>query len=63
LALLSRFIDEYIVDGLVRLTAWIPRFVGRDMLGPFQNGLIQFYAATTALGVTFLLIVLLFWRG
>jgi NADH-quinone oxidoreductase subunit L len=62
-AKLSRFVDVYIVDGLVRLTAWIPRLVGRNVLGPFQNGLIQFYAATTALGVTLLLIVMLFWRG
>ena len=43
----------------MRLTAWIPRFVGRDLLAPFQNGLIQFYAAATALGVAFLLIILL----
>lgn len=62
-AKLSAFLDEHVVDRLVRFTAWVPRFVGRDFLAPFQNGLIQFYAATTALGLTFLLIVLLFWRG
>jgi NADH-quinone oxidoreductase subunit L len=63
LATISKYFDIYVIDGLVRLAAWIPRLVGRDILGPFQNGLIQFYAATTALGVTFLLIVLIFWRS
>ncbi|MEO6811825.1 MAG: NADH-quinone oxidoreductase subunit L [Isosphaeraceae bacterium] len=52
--------DIYFVDGfLVRGTAWIPRIVGREVLAPFQNGLIQFYAAVTALGVAALLLVLL----
>lgn len=59
LAIICKFVDVYIVDGLVRLVAWIPRFVGRDLLGPFQNGLTQSYAAATALGVVGLLILLL----
>ncbi len=59
IAVVSRFIDVYFVDGLVRLTAWIPRLVGRDLLAPFQNGLIQFYAAVTALGLALLLLVLM----
>jgi NADH-quinone oxidoreductase subunit L len=59
LAVISRFFDEYIIDGLVNLVAWFPRMVGRDALAPFQNGLIQFYAAVTALGVAVLLVVLL----
>ncbi len=54
-----RLFDEYVVDGLVGLTAWMPRFVGRDLLAPFQNGLIQFYAAVTALGLTVLMLYLL----
>jgi NADH-quinone oxidoreductase subunit L len=54
------FLDVYLVDGLVRLTAWVPRLVGRELLGPFQNGLIQFYAAVTALGVAGLLWIVLF---
>ena len=29
---------------------------GRELLAPFQNGLIQFYAAVTALGVAGLLL-------
>ena len=59
LAAIARVVDIRIVDGLVRLVAWVPRFVGRDVLGPFQNGLIQFYAAVTALGVAGLLLILL----
>ena len=57
---LCRFFDIYVVDGLVRLVAFVPRLVGRDALRPFQNGLIQSYAAVTALGVALLLLVLLF---
>jgi NADH-quinone oxidoreductase subunit L len=62
LAKVVEFFDVYIVDGLVRLTAWVPRIVGRELLGPFQNGLIQFYATVTALGVAGLLWVLLLSR-
>jgi NADH-quinone oxidoreductase subunit L len=58
-AAVCKFLDVYVVDGLVRLTAWIPRIVGRDLLAPYQNGLIQFYAAVTAFGVTCLLLFLL----
>jgi NADH-quinone oxidoreductase subunit L len=59
LAAISAFFDAYIIDGLVRLTAWIPRTVGRYVLAPFQNGLIQFYAAVTAVSVAALLVILL----
>jgi NADH-quinone oxidoreductase subunit L len=60
LAKVVEFLDVYLVDGLVRLAAWVPRIVGREMLAPFQNGLIQFYAAVTALGVAGLLWILIF---
>ena len=46
-------------SGDARATAWVPRLFGREVLAPFQNGLIQFYAAVTALGVTGLLWILL----
>ena len=59
LAYTCKFFDMYIVDGLVRLVAWVPRLVGKEVLGPIQNGLIQYYAAVTALGVAALLAVLL----
>jgi NADH-quinone oxidoreductase subunit L len=58
-AKVSEFLDTYVVDGMVRLTSWVPRIVGLEVLAPFQNGLIQFYAAASALGVAALLWVLL----
>jgi proton-translocating NADH-quinone oxidoreductase chain L len=51
----AEFIDVVVVENLVQLAAWIPRAFGRYALGPFQNGLIQFYAGATALGVAVLL--------
>jgi proton-translocating NADH-quinone oxidoreductase chain L len=59
IAVTCKFLDIYFVDGLVRLVAWIPRFVGKDLLASLQNGLIQSYAAVTAAGVTLLLLILL----
>ena len=53
------FLDIYLVDGLVRAASWIPRVIGRELLGPFQNGLVQFYAGVTVAGVTALLWILL----
>jgi NADH-quinone oxidoreductase subunit L len=61
LAMVLAFLDENLVHGLVRATAWVPRIFGREVLAPFQNGLIQFYAAVTALGVAGLLWILLSW--
>jgi NADH-quinone oxidoreductase subunit L len=57
------FLDDNLVHGLVRGTAWVPRIFGRELLAPFQNGLIQFYAGVTALGVAGLLWILLLIRG
>jgi NADH-quinone oxidoreductase subunit L len=57
------FFDQVIVEGLVRAAAEIPRAFGRYALAPIQNGLIQFYAAATALGVAGLLFVYLFVLG
>ncbi len=60
LASVLAFLDRYLVHGaLVRGTAWIPRLIGRDVLAPLQNGLIQYYAAVTAIGVAGLLWVIL----
>ena len=60
LARIAAFFDTYVVDGVVRLFAWVPRFVGGDVLRPFQNGLLQVYAGATALGIAALLLFLLF---
>jgi NADH-quinone oxidoreductase subunit L len=59
LAAVCAFLDERLVHGLVVGTAWVPRIFGREVLAPFQNGLIQFYAAVSALGVAALLWILL----
>jgi NADH-quinone oxidoreductase subunit L len=52
--------DEWFLHGaLVRGTALLPRLVGREVLAPLQNGLIQYYAAVSALGIAGLLWLLL----
>jgi len=60
LALTAEFLDKFLVDGIVQGVSWIPRLVGKSILGPIQNGLIQYYAAVTALSVGVLLLALLF---
>ena len=60
LGLTAEFLDKFLVDGLVQGVSWVPRLVGRYVLGPIQNGLIQYYAAVTAMSVGALLIILLF---
>ncbi len=61
LSKIAAFFDTNIIDNLVRLVALMPRLFGRDLLAPYQNGLIQYYAAVTAFGVAgFLTILLLF---
>ena len=47
------------MDRLVIVIAKLPRKVGKDLLAGYQNGLIQFYAAVSALGVAVLLFILL----
>ena len=59
LAKTAEFLDDYLVNGLVQGVSWVPRLVGRYVLGPIQNGLIQYYAAVTALSVGALLLALL----
>ena len=59
LAAIVRFLDDHLVQGIVELVAWVPRFAGQNILGPLQNGLVQYYAAATALGVVGLLLLLL----
>jgi NADH-quinone oxidoreductase subunit L len=59
LAIVCDFIDAYVVDGLVIAVSKLPRRIGRDVLARYQNGLIQFYAAVSALSVVFLLVFFL----
>ena len=42
------------------LIAKLPRMVAKDVLAQYQNGLLQFYAAASAIGVAVLLLILLF---
>ncbi len=54
-------IFDMVIDAIVRGIAYLPRWLGGAGLAPFQNGLVQFYAGVTAMGVAFLLIIVLFW--
>jgi NADH-quinone oxidoreductase subunit L len=58
-AAVSDFLDNYLVDRLVTGVALIPRAIARWRLSAYQNGLIQFYAAASALSVAALLVLLL----
>nr|WP_303652477.1 NADH-quinone oxidoreductase subunit L [Paludisphaera mucosa] len=60
LAAASRVLDVRLVDGIVTGVAKLPRIAAREVLAKYQNGLIQFYAAASALSVAVLLWVLLF---
>ena len=58
LAVVSDFLDTYLVDRLVTGVAQLPRLFGRDVLARYQNGLIQYYAAVSALSVAVILFIL-----
>jgi NADH-quinone oxidoreductase subunit L len=60
LATISRYFDVYVIDGLVKFVAFVPRLVGQDALRPLQNGLVQSYAIVTAMGIAAFLIFLMF---
>jgi NADH-quinone oxidoreductase subunit L len=51
------FLDSYLVDRLVVGLALLPRLVARGVLAPNQNGLVQFYAAASALTLAVLLLL------
>jgi NADH-quinone oxidoreductase subunit L len=58
-AVVCEFLDTHLVDGLVLGVAELPRFIGRAVLAPYQNGLVQFYAAASALTIAVLLLFLM----
>ena len=58
LAFLARVFDGFL-DGLSRLVAALPRFVG-GWVRPIQNGLVQFYALSMALGLAAFLAFVVF---
>jgi NADH-quinone oxidoreductase subunit L len=55
LAQVCRAFDQWIVDGLVDLGGYVPRLVG-TLFRPVQNGLVQWYALTMAVGLVVFLI-------
>ncbi len=58
LAFLASAFDGFL-DGLTRLIAAVPRFLGQGVR-PVQNGLVQFYALSMALGVVVFLTFVMF---
>ncbi len=58
LAFLAKAFDGFL-DGLARLVSAIPRFVGQ-WARPIQNGLVQFYALSMALGLVVLISFVVF---
>jgi NADH-quinone oxidoreductase subunit L len=59
LTVLCDLMDDRVVDRLVIGIARLPRLFGRDRLASYQNGLIQYYVAVSAVSVTALLAILL----
>ncbi len=58
LAFLAKAFDGFL-DGLARLVSAVPRFVGQ-WARPVQNGLVQFYALSMALGLAVFLTFVVF---
>ena len=50
LSWLLAFLDRYLVDGVVNLFGYVPRWIGY-VFRPLQGGLVPFYALIMALGV------------
>jgi len=62
LAKLSYVLDQNVIDGLVNLVGWIPRFGGR-LLRSLQTGMVQFYALAMVLGLLVLIAALVIRPG
>lgn len=58
-AVVCEFLDIYLVDQLVNGIARLPGRLSKNLLAGYQNGLLQFYAAVSALGLAVLLLVML----
>ena len=58
LANISGSVDRWLIDGLVNLIGWLPRFAGW-IVRSLHKGLLQFYALGMVLGL--LLLVLWMW--
>lgn len=62
-ALIGKLFDQYLVDGLVDAVGILPRGVGDWFLKPVQNGLVQFYALATLLGLAVFVVALVSMLG
>jgi NADH-quinone oxidoreductase subunit L len=62
IAVICRFFDLYILDGLVDLIGHVPRFAGQ-FFSWLQNGLVQVYAAIMVIMTAALLIAMIRWFG
>ena len=58
-AVVCEFLDIYLVDQLVNGIARLPGKLSKNLLAGYQNGLLQFYAAVSALGLAVLLLIML----
>lgn len=62
LSVLLAWIDRYIIDGLVRLAAWVPTAVGQ--LGArMQNGQVQRYGVTVFIGLVVIILAVVLSGG
>jgi NADH-quinone oxidoreductase subunit L len=61
LAEVCRVVDEWVVDGIVRLIATFPAYFGRIALRPIQNGVLQYYALGMVFGLVALMAALAGW--
>lgn len=60
LAIISGWFDTFVVNRLVTGIALLPRAIARARLAASQNGLIQHYAAGSAISIALLLVVMVF---
>jgi NADH-quinone oxidoreductase subunit L len=61
LAEICRVFDEWVIDAVVRMVGSVPMFVGRIVLRPIQNGLVQYYALGMLLGLAVLVLAMAGW--
>jgi NADH-quinone oxidoreductase subunit L len=61
LAEVSRVVDEWVIDGVVRLIGSVPALFGRLVLRPIQNGVMQYYALGMVFGLVVLVLAMAGW--
>ena len=61
IARVCRFIDDWIVDGIVQLVSVTPQFLARVTLRRLHNGQLQFYALGMMAGLVMLVLAVSLW--